>query len=132
KLLKDKSARIRLQTLYNLKRREDFSKIVYTFLSDNSASIREFARYTLKNSISDFPNIYNENLKRKVNIIGALSGLAEINGKNFVESIVTYLTDTKIKIRKTAFLALKQLNNDKAYDFALQNLDSENIGIRNI
>ncbi len=132
KLLKDKSARIRLQTLYNLKGREGFSKIAYTFLADNSASIREFARYTLKNSISDFPKIYDDNLKNKVNIIGSLSGLAEANGKNFVESIIPYLTDTKIKIRKTAFLALKQLDNDKAYDFALQNLDSEYIGIRNI
>ncbi|OJY92118.1 MAG: hypothetical protein BGP13_08095 [Sphingobacteriales bacterium 40-81] len=132
KLLKDKSARIRLQTLYNLKRREDFLKILYTFLSDNSASIREFARYTLKNNISDFPKIYEDNLKNKINIIGSLSGLAETNGKNFVESIIPYLTDTKIKIRKTAFLALKLLDNDKAYDFALQNLDSEYIGIRNI
>ncbi|MFT3902137.1 MAG: HEAT repeat domain-containing protein [Niabella sp.] len=132
KLLKDKSARIRLQTLYNLKGREDFSKIAYTLLADNSASIRDFTRYTLKNSITDFPQIYNDNLKNRVNIIGSLSGLAETNGKDFVESIVPYLTDTKIKIRKTAFLALKQLDNDKAYDFALQNLDSEYIGIRNI
>jgi HEAT repeat protein len=132
KLLKDKSARIRLQTLYNLKGREDIAKIAYTFLADNSASIRDFTRYTLKNSITDFPKIYNDNLKNRVNIIGSLSGLAETNGKNFVENIIPYLTGTKIKIRKTAFLALKQLDNDKAYDFALQNLDSEYIGIRNI
>lgn len=111
---------------------KSFQKIVFTFLSDHSASIRDFARYILKNSVSDFPIIYNDNLKNKLNIIGSLSGLAETNGKNFVESIVPYLTDTKIKIRKTAFLALKQLDNDKAYDFALQNLDSEHIGIRNI
>lgn len=131
-LLADKSARVRLQTLYNLKSREDFSKIVFPFLSDKAASIRDFARYSLKNTVSDFPIIYNDNLKNKLNIIGSLSGLAETNGKNFVESIVPYLSDKKIKVRKTAFLALKQLNNDKAYDFALQNLDSEHIAIRNI
>ncbi len=132
KLLRDKSARVRLQTLYKLKSREEFSKIVFPFLSDNSTSIREFARYTLKNIVSDFPIIYNDNLKNKLNIIGSLYGLAETNGKNFVESVVPYLTDTKIKVRKTAFLALTQLENDKAYDFAFQNLDSEHIGIRNI
>jgi hypothetical protein len=131
-LLKDKSARIRLQTLYNLKSRDDLSKIAYIFLSDNSASIREFARYTLKHSISDFSTIYNDNLKNKLNIIGSLSGLAETNGKSFVESVIPYLSDTKIKVKKTAFLALKKLNNEKAYEFALQNLDSEHIGIRNI
>jgi HEAT repeat protein len=132
KLLVDKSARVRLQTLYNLKSQEDFLKVVFPFLSDNSSSIREFARYTLKNSISDFSIIYNDNLKNKQHIIGSLSGLAETNGKNFVESIVPYLNDTKLKVRKIAFLALKQLDNEKAYDFALQNLDSEYLGIRNI
>jgi HEAT repeat protein len=131
-LLVDKSARVRLQTLYNLKSREDFSKIVFPFLSDKAASIRDYARYSLKNNVFDFAIIYNDNLKNKLNIIGSLSGLAETNGKNFVESIVPYLSDKKIKVRKTAFLALKQLDNEKAYDFALQNLDSEHIGIRNI
>jgi hypothetical protein len=132
KLLVDKSARVRLQTLYNLKSQEDFLKVVFPFLSDNSSSIREFARYTLKNSVSDFPTIYNDNLINKQNIIGSLSGLAETNGKNYVESIVPYLNDIKLKVRKIAFLALKQLDNEKAYDFALQNLDSEYVGIRNI
>lgn len=132
KFLEDKSARVRLQTLYNLKTREDFSKVVYPFLSDNSASIRNFARFNLKNSISDFPTIYNDNLKNKLNIIGSLNGLAETIGKNFDESVVPYLTDTKIKVRKTAFIALKQLDSEKAYGFALQNLDSEYIRIRNI
>jgi HEAT repeat protein len=132
KLLIDKSARVRLQTLYNLKNKEDFSKIAYPFLSDNSASIREFVRYSLKSSISDFATIYNDNLKNKINIIGSLSGLAESNGKYFVESIVLFLTDSKLKVRKIAFLALKQLDDSKAYNFALQNLDSEYIGIRNV
>ena len=102
------------------------------FLSDNSASIRDFARYSLKNNISDFATIYNNNLKNKKNIIGSLSGLAETNGRNFVETVVPFLNDSKIKIWKTAFFALIQLDNLKAYDFALCNLDNEYIGIRNI
>src|SRR5690606_7937759 len=110
---------------------EDFSKLIFHFLSDNSATIREFARYTLKNDISDFATIYNENLKAKLNIIGSLSGLAETNGKQFAETLIPFLSDKKLKIRKTAFLALKHLDNSKAYDYALQNLDSEYIGIRN-
>jgi hypothetical protein len=132
KLLINKSARVRLQTLYNLKSQDNFSNIVFPFLSDSSASIRDFARYTLKSIVSDFPKIYNDNLKDNLNVIGSLSGLAETNGKNFVESVIPYLSDTKIKVRKIAFLALKQLDNDKAYEFAFQNLDSEHIGIRNL
>jgi len=131
KLLIDKSAGVRLQTLYNMKNQENFSEIVFPFISDTSASIRDFSRYSLKNKITDFATIYNDNLTSKKNILGSLSGLAETNGKQFVENVVPYLNDTKLKIRKTAFLALKKLDSEKAYDFALQNLDSEHIGIRN-
>src|SRR5690606_17368647 len=49
----------------------------------------------------------------------------------FAETLIPFLGDKKLKIRKTAFLALKHLDNSKAYDYALQNLDSEYIGIRN-
>lgn len=131
-LLKDKSARVRLQTLYNLKSRENFSKIVFPFLADNSASIRDFARYTLKNSISDYPKIYNDNLKNNLNVIGSLFGLAETKGMDFAESVLPFLKDDKLKVRKTAFIAIKQLDNNKAHEFAIQNLDSEYVGIRNI
>jgi HEAT repeat protein len=131
-LLTDKSARIRIQTLYNLKNRENFSDIVFPFISDNSASIRDFARYSLKNNVSDFATIYNNNLLNRKNIIGSLSGMAETNGKNFIETLVPFLNDPQTKIRKATFLALKQLDNAKAYNFALQNLDSEYIGMRNI
>ncbi len=132
KLLNDKSSRVRIQVLYNLKDKAEFSEIVYPFLSDNSTSVREFARYSLKNNISDFATIYNDNLINRKNIIGSLSGLGETSGKQFIETLETYLKDIKIKVRKTAFLALKKLDSEKAYDFALQNLDSEFIGIRNV
>ena len=132
KLLIDKSARVRLQTLYKLKDKTDFSEITHPFLSDNSASIREFARYSLKDRFSDFASLYNDNLLNKKRIIGSLSGLGETNGKQFIGTIEPFLSDNKPKVRKTAFLALKKLDNEKAYNFAFQNLDSENIGIRNI
>ncbi|MNU16922.1 HEAT repeat protein [compost metagenome] len=131
-LLMDKSARVRIHTLYNLESKEKFSEVVFPFLSDNSASIRDFARYSLKNNFADFAIIYNNNLLNKTNIIGSLSGLAETNGKDFVETIVPFLNHNKIKIRKTAFLALKQIDNIKAHEFALQNLGTEYIGMRNI
>lgn len=131
-LLVDKSARIRMQTLYHLKNKENFSELVFPFLADHSASIRDFARYALKGNISDFTIIYNDNLLSKKNIIGSLRGLAETNAQHFIETLVPFLNDPKITIRKTAFLALQQLDSSKAYNFALQNLDSEYIGIRNI
>lgn len=132
KLLTDKSARVRIQTLYKLKGKTGFSEIIYPFLFDNSASIREFARYSLKNTISEFAKIYNDNLLKNANIIGSLSGLGETSGKDYSTNIEKFLNDKKIEIRKTAFLALKKLDEEKAYNFALRNIDNENSGIKNL
>jgi hypothetical protein len=131
-LLKDKSARVRIQVLYKLKSQSGFTQLIHSFLTDKSASIREFARFSLKNEIGDFATLYNDNLKENKEIFASLCGLAETNGKQFSESIEPFLQDKKIKIKKTAFLALTKLNEQKAYDFAIANLDSEIIGIRNV
>jgi len=131
-LLKDKSSRVRIQVLYKLKSQVGFSQLIYSFLTDKSASIREFARFSLKNEISDFATIYNDSLKENNEIYASLCGLAETNGKQFYVSIEPFLLDKKIKIKKAAFLALTKLNEQKAYEFGLNNLDSEIIGIRNI
>ena len=131
-LLKDKSSRVRIQMLYKLKSKSDFTQLIQSFLTDKSASIREFARFSLKNEITDFATLYNDNLKQNKEVFASLCGLAETNGKQFSESVEPFLQDTKIKIRKSAFLALTKLNEQKAYDFAITNLDSEFIGIRNV
>ena len=131
-LLKDKSARVRIQVLYKLKSQSGFIQLILSFLIDKSASVREFARFTLKNEIADFATIYNDNLKKNKEIFASLCGLAETNGEQFSESVEPFLQDRKIKIKKTAFLALTKLNEQKAYDFAITNLDSEIIGIRNV
>ncbi|MEO6722261.1 MAG: HEAT repeat domain-containing protein [Ferruginibacter sp.] len=131
-LLKDKSAKVRIQTLYKLKGQSNFADIILPFLFDNSASIRELAQYRLKNEQLDFARLYNENLMAKRDIIGSLAGLGETNGKQFVENIHPYLNDQNIKIRKAAFLTLRKLDSKEAYNFALLNLDSEFIGLRNL
>ena len=131
-LLKDKSARVRIQVLYKLKSQSAFNQLIHLFLTDKSASIREFSRFSLKNEIADFATIYNDNLKENKEIFASLCGLAETDGKQFSENVEPFLQDKKIKIRKTAFLALTKLNEQKAYDFAITNLDSEFIGIRNV
>jgi HEAT repeat protein len=129
-LLKDKSARVRIQTLYKLRNQTDFIQLVRSFLTDTSASVRSFARFALKDVVTDFSTIYNDNLKENKEIFASLCGLAETDGKRFFKSVVPFLQDKKIKIKKTAFLALTKLNEQKAYVFAIENLDNEFTGIR--
>lgn len=131
-LLNDKSANVRLKTLNCLKDQSGFETTVNKFLGDNSATIRHFARFTLKHSNIDFAKFYNDNLQEKKQVIGSLSGLAETEGKQYSETVKSCLKDNKIRVKKTGFLALCKLDEESAYDFAFTNLDSQYLGLRNV
>jgi HEAT repeat protein len=131
-LLNDKSANVRLQILYCLKDQNGFETTAKKFLADNSATIRHFARFTLKQSINDFSKFYNDNLLENKQVIGSLIGLAETEGKQYSETVKSYLKDNKIRVKKTAFLALCKLDEEGAYDFAFANFDSQYLGLRNV
>ncbi|KXX71145.1 hypothetical protein [Flammeovirga sp. SJP92] len=131
-LLNDKSANVRIQALYCLKDQNGFEIIAEKFLSDNSATIRHFARFTLKQSNIDFAKFYNDCLQENKQVIGSLNGLAETQGKQYLETVKVFLNDKRIRIKKTAFLAVCKLDEESAYDFALANLDSQYLGLRNL
>ncbi|MDR1760847.1 MAG: hypothetical protein LBR55_00205 [Bacteroidales bacterium] len=131
-LLNDKSAKVRLQTLYCLKDRNGFDSIIKNYLADNSATIRHFARFTLKQANIDFGEFYKQNLENDNQIIGSLIGLAEVGAKQFVGNVKVFLDNDKIKIRKIAFLALQKLDIESAYEFALANIDCPYGGLRNV
>ena len=131
-LLNDKSAKIRLQILYCLKSQNDFENTVINYLADNSATIRHFARFTLKLANINFADFYNQNLQNGNQIVGSLVGLAEVEAKQYSETVKKYLNDNKVKIRKTAFLSLCKLDNESAYQFAFENIDSSFVGLRNV
>lgn len=131
-LLRDKSSKVRLQTLYQLKPRKDFPEIVNSFLADTSASIRRFTRFELKNEGKDFAAIYYEKLVANTEILGSLAGLGETNGKQYVAVVETFLKSRSLRIRKAAFQTLRKLDRQKAYDFALQNLGCDEPGLRKL
>jgi len=131
-LLIDKSAKVRLQTLYCLKDRNGFETIIENYLADNSASIRHFARFTLKQTNINFGEFYKQNLENDNQIIGSLLGVAEVEARQFVDTIKVFLGNDKIKVRKTAFLALQKLDTESAYEFALKNLDCPYFRLRNV
>lgn len=98
--LDDKSSKIRLNTLYLLKDRMDFAKIISDFIADESSSIRHLARFTLKNTISDFAELYSLHLKNNKHIIGSMLGLAEIIAYQYSSIIESYLSSSHIKVKK--------------------------------
>jgi len=131
KLLKDKSTKIRLRVLYKLDKEPDFLNLVSTYIADSAPSVREYARYSLKHINLDFARIYYHNLLSNSHVIGSLLGIAEIDARQYSGIVESYLQDQKVKVKKTAFLSLKKLDEEKAYRFALNNLDNNLPGIRN-
>lgn len=131
-LLNDKSSKIRFETLYKLRNNVDFNSIIKKYIADKSASIRDFARFSLKNENLDFANIYKTNLEENQNVIGSLCGLAELSSKEYTYLIEKYLGNNSLKFQKFSFLALTKLDEEKAYEFAYDNLDTKNIGLRNL
>lgn len=129
-LLKDKFARVRYETLYKLKDRPDFKKLAFDFIADDSEIIRNYVRYTLKEDIKNFASVYNDNLESGHDVIGSIGGIAETNGKAFIPTIERHLKHKSIRVRKYSFLALKKLDENLAYNFALANLDTEFVGLR--
>ncbi|WP_156309004.1 HEAT repeat domain-containing protein [Sphingobacterium endophyticum] len=131
-LLNDKSGNIRLQTLYCLKNQPDFEKILINFLADNSSSVRQFARFRLKHSNIDFAKFYYDKLNEGKQVNGSLIGLTEIDDKSYPEKIKSFLNDNKVRVKKTAFLVLCKIDAEDSYNFAVANLDSSYLGLRNV
>ncbi|MCF3110903.1 hypothetical protein LL912_19110 [Niabella sp. CC-SYL272] len=128
-LLHDKSAKIRLHALYCLKAQGGFQEMVLPYLADSSASVRYFARFTLKEAGIHFADFYNQQLQQGIQVSGALAGLAETGAKQYVAAGQPYLSHSKTKIRKSAFLTLQMLDPQAAYDFALSNLGGTRDGL---
>src|SRR5690606_23977701 len=89
-LLQDRSAGIRQETLYRLKENENFEAVLKRFIADDSATIRNYARYYLKHTDMDFAAFYHDKLKSEHQITGALMGLAEISAVAYRNDVLTY------------------------------------------
>lgn len=131
-LLNDKSAKVRLHTLYALKNRMNFIEIIPDFIADESSSIRHLARFTLKNTLFNFAKFYNLQLNSNKHIVGSLLGLAEVRACQYSSLVESYLYSTQIKIKKAALVALIKLDEVSASRYAIENLDTTAVGLRRI
>ena len=131
KLLHDKSARVRQSTLYKFKEEENFEEKLPLFLADKSGTIRYFSRYHLREKNIDFKELYTTNLSNEKQLVGSLLGLLDIEAKDCDTFIEPYLESDKIRVVKTAFYVFSNLNPNKAFNFAKENLFTNQIGLRN-
>lgn len=131
KLLKDKSASVRQSTLYKFKDKEHFKAILKAYLADKSGSIRHLSRFYLKGEEIDFKAFYTKNLSAGIQVVGSLLGLLDIGAKDCDNFIEPYLENDKIRVVKTAFYVLSNLNPINAFNFAKVHLFTNQVGLRN-
>lgn len=129
-LLRDRNSGVRLLTLYAMKDRTGFEHEVKKFLADEAATIRHFARFSLKHSGINFATYYQHNLEAGSSIPGSISGLADLDAKPSSETVKGYLNYPRTKVRKAAFLALTTLDEPYAFQYALSNLGDLLPGLR--
>lgn len=129
-LLRDKSAFIRLKTLYGIKNRPEFKRIIRDFVADHSERVRLFARYTLKEESLNFSSIYIQNLESGLQQIGSILGLAETGNKSDAHYFQRLLDHPQLN--QYAFKALSKLNTEMAYQFALSHFETNSTGLRKV
>jgi hypothetical protein len=124
-----KHAPFLLEYCNNLNRLDELKK----FLLDDSASIRDTARYLLKKSgINYFREVYLEALNAgNRNLYSAICGLGETGTREDADKIAVYLNTATTKTKKAILLVLAKLNCPKYSDVLLSYLDNNHVGISN-
>ena len=106
---------------------EESSEELHAALLDSNKTIREMARYYLKDKQVDFPLFYREKLNGQDERVlqAAIAGLAETGDKADVQWITPFLHHDNARICKTAVKALGMLNPEKYRDVFIRFLQAD-------
>lgn len=129
-LLKDRYYGVRLKALRNLTEQKDFLDLLIPSLVDVSSSIRQFARYHLRERISHFSDVYVENIERGVQLDVSLTGLGEVGTNGHAWVVEAYIDHSNTKVRKSALKSFIHLDPIGARDKVLSYLDDPDHGLR--
>jgi hypothetical protein len=101
---------------------EHASKLIY----DKSKSVREHARYILKNEgVCNFEVLYREVLEEGKEKYGAICGLMETGNRDDFDVVIGFVNDRNLNIRKAALSAATRLDVERAKDYLLDALASD-------
>ena len=133
-LERDKSSTVRqkcLESRINIE--SEFQKIDFTkLLNDKSATIRNLARFHLKDSNIDFLEHYLNNLADSEYIEASIYAIGEVGNKANVNQLKTYLETNNTKLKKAAIRSILKLDNSAIRNELVKELDSNTATIRRI
>jgi HEAT repeat protein len=132
KFLRDDSAKVRVYAIYSTKPfRAGFHDKIRESIFDVSASVRELARFILRESETDFAGLYRQRLTDDENSPGALLGLSEVGTAADLPIFLTYIARPRIKIKAACLTALNRLDKETARKCALEFLADSSAKLRN-
>jgi HEAT repeat protein len=132
RFLNDRSARIRVNTLYETERFPGkYDPTALEMISDESASVRQLARYLLKNKTPDFAEIYRHRLTQNQNLVGNILGLSEVGTKDDVPTFEKHLRNASPNVKLACLTAVQRLEPSIAKKYALELLAYPNKRLQN-
>jgi len=142
RLLTDKSARVRIETIRWLPEslwpaaRDAVGEMIYS----DSPGLRNAARFLSKShGVTDFAERYRERLEQLERLEGAntatmtagpVAGLCETGDKTDINRIARYADHLRPRVREAALAGLGHLNAETATDRAIQALSDTNASVR--
>lgn len=132
KFLKDRSAKVRVYAIYSTKPfRVEFQNEILDSIFDVSASVRELARFILRESSIDFTDFYRQRLNADENSHGAILGLSEVRTPADLPIFESYIQKPNVKVKVACLSAINALNKQIARNYAMDLLSHSSAKIRN-
>lgn len=121
KFLLDRSARVRVNALYETKHfKPDYDSAILELSSDESASVRELTRYLLKDKSLNFAEIYRQRLNQNQKIVGSILGLSEVGTKDDLPTFEKYIQNPSTKIILACLIAIHRIDPTISKQYSLQ------------
>lgn len=120
KFLKDRSARVRVNALFQTKHfKPYYDTVILELSSDESASVRELARYLLKEKSLNFADIYRQRLTQNEKLVGSILRLSEVGTKEDLPTFEKYIQNPSTKIKLACLIAIHRIDPiiSKQYSF---------------
>ena len=131
KFLHDGSANVRVYAIYSTKPfRPEFHDKIVESVFDVAASVRELARFILRDAKIDFAEIYRQRLTEDENSTGALLGLSEVGTAADLPIFETYIDKPDVKIKAACLTALNRFDKKIAKKYALAYLSHTSAKLR--
>jgi HEAT repeat protein len=129
--LQDRSARVRVQALYLSEQfKPEFNTNILNLISDDSASVRDLAKYLLKDDSLNFIDIYRQRIALNERVIGSILGLSELGTNEDLPIYEKNIRNSSGVMTLVCLRAIHRIDTTISKRYALEFLSHSNRRVR--